>query len=313
MRRPRNRRLARSKRPYARGHYMAMATRIQRCFREFCGRRYKKQCLNYNDNDFISMNPVGLIPRHLLFVSGNRGFDARELFTWMLKTNVDPISRVAFTPSQRRACAQVEAMSAASVEQKKSVVLVIKDGLFNNDFVTSLAEVLQAPKGYTLRTYITNSDYYDSDTRRFCEENGASVLIFVQPCVGFSSQAINALVSDCSELQGAHTCIAVPRPERSFTKVLTSLKRRGIDAFDERELESLTSIFDINVKDKRIHLDEKGRFECDGFQPHDIVCIPLATVTEGVQQSSIKKMVHTKFTTSNSGVRGCLLDHLRNI
>lgn len=83
-----------------------MATRIQRCFRQFCGRRYRKQCLNYNDNDFISMNPVGMIPRHLLFVSGNRGFDARELFTWMLKTNLDPISRVAFTPSQRQACAQ---------------------------------------------------------------------------------------------------------------------------------------------------------------------------------------------------------------
>lgn len=207
----------------------------------------------------------------------------------------------------------VEAMSAASVEQKKSVVLVIKDGIFNNEFVTSLAELLQASKRYTLRTYICNSDYYDSDTRRFCEENGANVLICVQPCVGFSVQAIDALVSDCSELERAHTCIAVPTRERSFAKVLASLKKRGIDAFDEREAESLTSIFNIKVKDKMIHLDEKGRFECDGFQPHDIVCIPLATMTDGVEQPSVKKMVHTRFTTSNSGVRGCLLDHLRNI
>jgi len=106
MRGPRNRRLARSKRPHAKEHYVAMATRIQRCFREFCGGRYRKLCLNYNDNDFISMNPVGLIPRHLLFVTDNRGFDARELFTWMLKTNIDPISRVAFSPRQRQACAQ---------------------------------------------------------------------------------------------------------------------------------------------------------------------------------------------------------------
>lgn len=207
----------------------------------------------------------------------------------------------------------VDAMNTAKMEKKKSVVLVIKNGELSQEFVASLAEVLQAAKTYTLRTYMSDSDHYDSDVRRFCETNGAEILVFVQPMVGFSAQAINALVSDCSELQRAHTCIAVPRRERSFAKVLASLKQRGADAFDERELESLSSIFDINVKDGRIHLDDKGRFECDGFQPHDIVCVPLATMAEDVPQSSVKKMVHTRFTTSNFGVRGCLLDHLRNV
>ena len=50
------------------------------------------------------MNPVGEIPRDLLFVTSGRGFDARELITWMMKTNADPISREEFTVSQREAC-----------------------------------------------------------------------------------------------------------------------------------------------------------------------------------------------------------------
>lgn len=106
MRRPRNRNAIRKSRPHTNSEYNAMAARIQTCFREFCTRRYKSRCVNYNDADFISMTPVGEIPRDLLFVSGNRGYDARQLFTWMLKTNVDPISREKFSVGQRRECAQ---------------------------------------------------------------------------------------------------------------------------------------------------------------------------------------------------------------
>lgn len=105
MRRPRNRRRARKNRPPSKEHYFAMATRIQRCFRQFCGGRYRGKCVNYNDMDFISMNPVGDIPRDVLFVAGNTAFDARELFTWMLTTNVNPISREKFLVSQRQGCA----------------------------------------------------------------------------------------------------------------------------------------------------------------------------------------------------------------
>lgn len=138
MRAPRNRRLARSKRPHARAHYVAMATRIQRGFREYCGRRYKAQCLNYNDNDFISMNPVGLIPRQLLFVSGKSGFDARELFKWMMRTNIDPISRERFSPTQKKACAQ-QLRQFVSVSRKKQTG---KKGFFSKyrAVLRSLAE-----------------------------------------------------------------------------------------------------------------------------------------------------------------------------
>lgn len=106
MRKPRNRRLARKNRPHPKQLYADMATRIQKQFREFCARRYIGLCVNYNDTDYISMNPVGEIPRDLLFVTNERGFDARELFTWMLKTNADPVSRKEFTKGQRKECAQ---------------------------------------------------------------------------------------------------------------------------------------------------------------------------------------------------------------
>lgn len=106
MRRPRNRRFARKSRPYTKAVYAAMARRIQRRFREFCSARYRPVCSNYNDTDYISMNPVGSIPRDLLFVCDNTGFDAREMFTWMLQSNVHPISRAVFTHPQREQCAQ---------------------------------------------------------------------------------------------------------------------------------------------------------------------------------------------------------------
>lgn len=106
MRKPRNRRLVRKNRKHPKQVYYDMATRIQRQFREFCARRYIRLCVNYNDTDVISMNPVGGIPRDLLFVTDQRGFDARELFTWMLKTNADPVSRQQFTKDQRKEFAQ---------------------------------------------------------------------------------------------------------------------------------------------------------------------------------------------------------------
>lgn len=106
MRKPRDRRLARKTRPHTKAVYAAMATRIQRRFREYCSTRYGSVCSNYNDTDYISMNPVGSIPRDLLFVCDSTGFDAREMFTWMLQSNVHPISREPFTPPQRIRCAQ---------------------------------------------------------------------------------------------------------------------------------------------------------------------------------------------------------------
>lgn len=204
-------------------------------------------------------------------------------------------------------------IEAGNKSKKICVVVVIKVGYISREFLVSLCDVLQSAKQYTLRTYMCDTDYFADGLRAFCEEHGADAVIFVQTMVGFSVDAINALVADCHELTDTQSCVAVPREERSFRKVFSSLKRLGVDSFDERAMESLTSIFDINVKNNKIHLDDKGRFECEGFQPHDIVCVPLATVRENVTDAAVKKLVHTRYTTSNREARGCLLDHLRVI
>lgn len=185
--------------------------------------------------------------------------------------------------------------------------MVIKAGYISKEFLTSLCDVLQSAKQYTLKTYMCDTDYLDDGTMAFCETSDADAIICIQTMVGFSVGAIDALVADCHELDGTQTCVAVPRPERSFGK----LKRLGVDSLDERAIESLTSIFDIKVKNKKIHLDEKGRFECEGFQPHDIVSVPLATVRANVDEAGVRKLVHTRFTTSNREACGCLLDHLK--
>ena len=205
----------------------------------------------------------------------------------------------------------IQRIAEAVSRKKKSVVLVIKSGYISTEFLMSLCDLLLSSRQYDLATYVCETDYFDNETRAFCQEKKADALIFLQPTIGFSTEAIGALVSDLDELQGAHTCVAVPRKDRSFRKVMTSLKRLGVGAFDERLVESLSSIFDIKVKNNKIHLDGKGRFECESFQPQDIVCVPLATMRGEVDQTALKKIVHTRFTTSNFGACGCLLDHLR--
>lgn len=180
------------------------------------------------------------------------------------------------------------------------------------EFVASLSDLLLCAKEYTVNTYMSDSDYLDDDMREFCEKNDTDLLVFVQSTVGFSSEAIAALVADFPELGHAQSCVAVPLEVRSYQKVLSTVKERGVDALDERAIESLTSVFDINVRDNKIHLDRSGRFECDGFQPNDIICAPLATLSSAANKE-IKKFVHTTFTTSNNGTRGCLLDHLQQL
>lgn len=204
------------------------------------------------------------------------------------------------------------ALEESAGDKRKNVLIIVKNGLISREFVASLSDVLLCAKDYNVQTYMSGADYFDSDMRKFCEQNGTDLLVFVQPTVGFGTDAIAALVADCSELDHAHSCVAVPLEGRSYHKVLSAVKERGPDALDERSVESLTSVFDISVRDKKIHLDSRGRFECDGFQPHDIVCAPLATVSAG-DNKEIKKFVHTTFTTSNNGTRGCLLDHLKHI
>lgn len=144
MRRPRNRRLARKRRPYTKAVYAAMATRIQRRFREFCAARYRNVCSNYNDTDYISMNPVGSIPKDLLFVCDHTGFDAREMFTWMLQSSVHPISREKFTPSQRMRCAQHLRRFVSSSRKRQ----IGKKGFFSRhrSVLNALAANARSPK-----------------------------------------------------------------------------------------------------------------------------------------------------------------------
>lgn len=205
----------------------------------------------------------------------------------------------------------VEAADAAK-KVKKNVLFVIKDCEISKEFLLSLSAILTCDKKYKLLIYMCDSDSYDDATRTFCEKNEVDILIFMRPTVGFCVQSIHALVADCADgARATHTCIPVPRRDRSFKKVSDILKEEGAPSLDQRELESLTSIFDIDVKDKSITLDDRGRFEANGFQPHDIVCVPVQSISGEFDQAQTKKLVHTRFTTSNSGTVGCLLDHLK--
>lgn len=213
---------------------------------------------------------------------------------------------------------RANASQNASNTTKKKVVFIIKDSEISKEFLFSLCEILTCPKEYTLQIYMSESESYEGRLKAFCDQHEIDTLIFIQPSVGFCVRAIHALVSDCTDdSPPKQTCVAVPKRDRSFNKLsqlFTNAKTNANNAaelnlaLDDRALESLTSIFDIDVKDNSIKLDAKGRFEAKGFQSHDIVCVPVQSITG--DQSSVKKYIHTRFTTSNGGTTGCLLDHL---
>ena len=104
MRRPRGRRLKRSRRQYARETYQQSAVKIQRCFRNFLSVRYAKLCANSGDDECIMLQPVSHIPREVLLVVDKIGFDSRHLLVWMAKSNVNPLTRRPLSHDVKKLC-----------------------------------------------------------------------------------------------------------------------------------------------------------------------------------------------------------------
>jgi len=95
MRKPRNRRLHRSKRIHDKKVYKKSANIIQKCCRKFLKNRYNGICRNYNDYDIFTFEPVYLIPKELLIVIEGHGFNSLSLLKWIMRkeSQVHPITR----------------------------------------------------------------------------------------------------------------------------------------------------------------------------------------------------------------------------
>lgn len=106
MRRPRQRRLKRSRRKHSKDVYDLSASKIQRGFRTYLDCRYEKVCTNYKDDECIMLQPVSRIPRVLLIVLDGFGFDARHLLTWMNRSNSHPLSRCPLSKTTKKKCVE---------------------------------------------------------------------------------------------------------------------------------------------------------------------------------------------------------------
>lgn len=93
MRKPRNRSLMRKSRPYSKQKYTDSASYIQKYYRQYIDSRYKNKCRNFDDDDIFTLTPVSIIPRSLLVVVDNHGFNACNLLTWICKSGKHPITR----------------------------------------------------------------------------------------------------------------------------------------------------------------------------------------------------------------------------
>lgn len=119
MRRPRCRRLKRSQRPHTKEAYQRSASKIQRCFRRYLTFRYEKSCVNFMDDDCIMLQPVSRIPREVLVVLDNMGFDSRHLLAWMTRSDSHPLTREAFADDVKKLCLD-KVVSFLRLEQKRT-------------------------------------------------------------------------------------------------------------------------------------------------------------------------------------------------
>jgi len=85
----------RSERKYSRETYVKSANIIQVASRKYLEHRYKSLCANFDDDEFIMLNPVKLIPRNLLIVLENQAFHCGYLLKWILKSQkpIHPLTR----------------------------------------------------------------------------------------------------------------------------------------------------------------------------------------------------------------------------
>lgn len=105
MRAPRNRRNSRYNRKHSKQVYIESSIKIQRCFRNFLETRYSKLCpKNYKEDECILFEPVRLIPRDVLVVVDEVGFDCRSFLTWMTKSSTHPLTRERVPDSFKIRC-----------------------------------------------------------------------------------------------------------------------------------------------------------------------------------------------------------------
>ena len=93
MRNSRNRSLIRKSRPHSKQKYSDSASYIQKYYRRYIDSRYMGLCRNFDDDDIFTLTPVSIIPRSLLIVVDNHGFNACNLLTWICKSGKHPITR----------------------------------------------------------------------------------------------------------------------------------------------------------------------------------------------------------------------------
>ena len=97
MRSPRNRHSIRKNRVHKRETYIKSANVIQTVCSKFLKQRYKGKCINYNDDDIFTFEPVCLIPRGLMIIVEGHGFNSLNLLSWILRSSkrfqVHPITR----------------------------------------------------------------------------------------------------------------------------------------------------------------------------------------------------------------------------
>ena len=97
MRKYRNRHLIRKNRVHKRETYIKSANVIQTFCSSYIKRRYEGECINCNDDDIFTFEPVCLIPRGLMVVVEGHGFNSLSLLSWILRSSkgfqVHPITR----------------------------------------------------------------------------------------------------------------------------------------------------------------------------------------------------------------------------
>ena len=97
MRKPRNRHTIRKNRVHKRETYIKSANVIQSVCSKFLKQRYKGKCINCDDDDIFTFDPVCLIPRGLMIIVEGHGFNSLNLLSWIFSSTkrfqVHPITR----------------------------------------------------------------------------------------------------------------------------------------------------------------------------------------------------------------------------
>ena len=100
MRKPRNRRAIRKSRKYDKITCTISANKIQNFCKDYLKRRYRNICINHDDDDIFTFEPVYMIPRGLLITVEKHGFNALNLLLWIMRSDkeyqVHPITRNKF-------------------------------------------------------------------------------------------------------------------------------------------------------------------------------------------------------------------------